>query len=204
MAAVGKAKLIFLLRTGLGYIAHLFQRNNFPRLCHQSPLRGLQASQFGWRLSRGLRLSLGWLLEKQYNPNQANITRVGSHGGQEVVLKRGRGGHYVASGMINGNPVVFLVDTGATYVSVPLAVANRIGLKKGPAGLANTANGTVTVFSTRLGTVSLGHIELENVVASINPGMGGEEILLGMSFLGYLEMLQRGDELRLRIPGSDN
>ena len=142
----------------------------------------------------------GWLLDQQQNPNRANLTRVLQGGEREVVLQRNRAGHYVAAGEVNGQPVRFLLDTGATLVSIPGPVADRIGLARGPAMTARTANGDVIVYAARLAGVRLGHIELGNVPASINPDMGGEEILLGMSFLGELDLMQRGDELRLRVP----
>lgn len=148
----------------------------------------------------GLTFAFGWLLERQHNPNTSNIVQVAADGGSEVVLERNRYGHYVADGAINGQPVQFFVDTGATLISIPAEVASKLGLRRGPEGLAQTANGVVKVYSTRLDRVRLGDIELTNVLASINPGMSGPDILLGMSFLGHLELLQRGDSLRLRIP----
>ena len=141
-----------------------------------------------------------WLLEKQHNPNQSNLVRVLETGDREVVLRRNRSGHYVASGEINGETVRFFLDTGATHVSVPERIANELALQRGRSMIAQTAGGLVEVFSTRLDEVRLGHIVMENVPASINPGMVGEDILLGMSFLGHLEMLQRGDTLSLRVP----
>ncbi len=148
----------------------------------------------------GMTYIFSWLLDQQQNPNRANLTRVLEGGEREVVLKQNRAGHYVASGEINGRPVRFFLDTGATLVSIPGAVADALGLARGPALTARTANGDVTVYATRLERVRLGHIEMGNVPASINPGMGGQEILLGMSFLGELELVQRGEELRLRVP----
>ena len=148
----------------------------------------------------GFTYIFSWLLDKQHNPNQSNLTQVSQSGESEVVLARNRSGHYLAAGTINQYPVVFLLDTGATHVSIPLALANQIGLEKGQTATAHTANGTVQVYSTRLETVSLGHITLSNVSASINPGFSGNEILLGMSFLRHLELLQTGDTLRLRVP----
>ncbi len=150
----------------------------------------------------GLTFVFGWLLEKQHNPNQSNITRITSDGSREVELKRNRSGHYIANGEINGSAVQFILDTGATDVSIPLPVAKALNLKQGAVMLAQTANGTVRVYATRLDRVALGGIELSNVAASINPGMEGREILLGMSFLGHLEMIQRDDRLRLRVPSS--
>ncbi len=151
-------------------------------------------------LIAGLTFAFGWLLEKQHNPNQSNLVRIIDAGSSEVVLVPNRGGHYVATGEINGNRVQFLVDTGATHISIPGDQAKQLGLKRGPTLLAQTANGTVKVYATRLDEVRLGNIVLENVSASINPAMQGPDILLGMSFLGHLEIIQRADTLRLRIP----
>ncbi len=148
----------------------------------------------------GMTFIFAWLLEQQNNPNRANVVRVLENGGREVVLERNRAGHYVASGEINGHGVQFFLDTGATHVSIPARVADAIGLDRGAEMIARTANGSVVVYATRLDSIRLGHIVMENVPASINPGMGGEDILLGMSFLGELDMLQRDETLRLRVP----
>lgn len=139
----------------------------------------------------------GWL-ERQLNPNQQLASRPTDAGGAEVILERNRYGHYVASGRINHHEVVFLLDTGATDISIPAAVARRIGLRHGAAHKAVTANGVIEVHATRLDSVELGAIVLEDVRASINPYMGGGEILLGMSFLRQLDFSQTGDRLTLR------
>jgi len=136
-------------------------------------------------------------LEQQNNPNRhipANLT----NNIAEVRLKQNRFGHYLANGKINQLPVTFLLDTGATLISIPATVANRLQLKKGYPSQNRTANGRITVYDTRLDSVSIGAIELHNIRASINPHMSGNEILLGMSFMKHLEMLQKGNELRLR------
>lgn len=151
-------------------------------------------------LIAGLAFVFGWLLEKQHNPNQSNLIRIIDDGSSEVVLVRNRGGHYVASGEINGSRVQFLVDTGATHISIPGTQADKLGLKRGGIMLAQTANGTIKVYATKLDQVKLGNIVLENVAANINPAMEGPDILLGMSFLGHLEIVQRTNTLRLRIP----
>lgn len=136
--------------------------------------------------------------EKQYNPNQRLALREGDSGVRELVLQRNRYGHYVANGFINQQPVVFLLDTGASDISVPEGLARQIGLKRGPAMQYQTANGLITVYATTLATVDLGGIVLQQVRASINPNMQDNEVLLGMSFLKHLEFTQRGDSLTLR------
>ncbi len=148
----------------------------------------------------GMVTFFGYLLDKIYNPNQHLVGRIDSSGSREVTLIRSHSGHYVTSGAINGHPVVFLLDTGATDVSIPKPVADRLKLKKGIAINAHTANGAITVHTTRLHTVSVGNVTLQNITANINPYMAGEEILLGMSFLKHLELVQRGKTLTLRIP----
>jgi len=138
------------------------------------------------------------LLDKQNNPNQTLVTRYGDDGVREVVLQRNKYGHYVTSGRINGEPVVFIVDTGATGVAMPESVARRLEIRRGQAFDTQTANGIATSYAARLDRVSVGDIEIENVSAGIAPGLTGDEILLGMSFLRHIEFSQRGDTLVLR------
>ncbi len=144
---------------------------------------------------------LTWLfageLSRQENPNQVVETATQGRA-VEVKLTRNRMGHYVATGRINGKPVQFFVDTGATNVALSAGLADELGLMQGVPGYTQTANGTVETYQTKLDSVALGGIEIRNVTASINPGMSGDEVLLGMSFLGNLEMIQRGDQLILR------
>ena len=64
-----------------------------------------------------------------------------------------------------------------------------------------TPNGMVKVYRTRLQTLDLGVIHLKDVRASINPGMSGDEVLLGMSALKHVEFTQRGTRLTLRQYG---
>lgn len=138
------------------------------------------------------------VLEQQYNPNQNINSSVSDDANPAVTLKRNKYGHYVASGMINNHPVVFMLDTGASDISVPANIAREIGLKKGPSQTYQTANGPIIGYLTRLDSVSLGPITLHDLRASVNPNEQGDAILLGMSFLKRLEFTQRGDILTLR------
>ncbi len=149
-------------------------------------------------------LTLGFArwLAHEHNPNRDLSSRT-SGPMREVVLQRNPEGHYVASGSINGRSVVFLLDTGATDVSVPSDLAAKLGLHRGVPLTLQTAGGLITGYATRLDRVRLGAIELDNVRASINPQGPADEVLLGMSFLRRLELIQRGDTLTLRQYGSD-
>lgn len=136
-------------------------------------------------------------LAKQYNPN-AEVDYNNQDGIAIVELKRNRYGHYVANGYINGKEVTFMVDTGATNVAIPESVANYIGLERGQRHESHTANGISYGFHTRLNTLSIGAIELNDVNASIMPNFPGNEILLGMSALKQVEFTQRGNTLTLK------
>lgn len=141
------------------------------------------------------------LLEKQNNPNRNLISSQNPDGSYEVSLIRNRYGHYVTSGQINRQAVTFLIDTGATQISIPAPVADRLGLVRGAPFQVMTANGQVTVYSARLDRVSIGPLEIADLQAGINPQLDGDEILLGMNFLKHLDMIQRGDRLILKMPG---
>lgn len=137
-------------------------------------------------------------LDHERNPNQNVVSRVTGNGVREVVLKRNRMGHYFASGDINGQRVEFMLDTGATDIAIPASVANELGLRRlGPVQY-QTANGVARGYATRLHSVRVGKIVLHNLAAGINPGMDGDTVLLGMSFLKRIEFTQRGDKLILR------
>ena len=137
------------------------------------------------------------LLESDHNPNQrVNFQKIGQQ--SVVTLKRNRHGHYVTRGKINNHPVTFMLDTGASDISIPDKTAKKLKLSYGLEREYQTANGTIVANLTTLNSVSIGNIELKNVRASINPQMDNDEILLGMSFLKYIEFTQRGDTLILR------
>ncbi len=164
---------------------------------------------FQQRLGNGM-VILGWILaisllaflfskylDTQNNPNQnLALNQTGINKGVE--LQRNGYGHYVANGTINNQPVVFMIDTGATQISIPEKIAQRLKLKAGLRFPVDTANGEIDVYSTRLEQVSLGPITLYDVSASINPHFEGDEILLGMSFLKHLHFSQEGDKLLIR------
>lgn len=135
----------------------------------------------------------GWL-GRQNNPNQT----VQSTAAGDVVLERNRGGHYVASGEINGVPVTFLLDTGATDVALPSELARRLGLKRGAEVTMITANGQARGYRTRLDSVRLGAIMLHDVAATFSDGIEDNTVLLGMSFLKRLEFSQQNGRLILR------
>ena len=137
-------------------------------------------------------------LGDQQNPNQQVIQREAADGRREVVLEQNRYGHYVATGRINGEEVTFLLDTGATDIAIPEQIANRLNLPRGRQIQFHTANGIARGYATRLDSVSLGHIRLRDLPASINPNVDSDEILLGMSFLKQLELNQKGRILTLR------
>ena len=139
------------------------------------------------------------ILDHQNNPNQSVKTVTGD-GYSEITLERNRQGHYVLDGEINHQKVTFLIDTGATTTSIPESVSNKLGLRKGAPFYVDTANGTTTAYITKLESLRLGLIEFNDVLASINPGFGGDEILLGMNILKNLELVQRGNTLIIRTP----
>ncbi len=138
------------------------------------------------------------VIDRKLNPNQNVSTLYISDNIREVTLQRNNQGHYVTDGQINGQQVVFMLDTGATGVAVPEHLASSLYLKKGQPVRLQTANGFATGYTTSIDNIGVGGIKLENVRAVINSGDSSDVILLGMSFLKQIEFTQRGDELILR------
>jgi aspartyl protease family protein len=121
-----------------------------------------------------------------------------SSGGGQVILSADERGHFVTTGTINGGTVQFLVDTGATMISMGRGDARRVGINylKGQKGLSNTANGVAPVYRVKVDTVRVGDITLNNVDALVHD-QDLPWVLLGMSFLNRVEMRREGGNLTL-------
>lgn len=115
-----------------------------------------------------------------------------------VTLAPDRNGHFVSSGSINGSSVRFLLDTGATMVSMSVEDARRAGVNylAGERGYSQTANGVVPVYRVKLAEVTLGDITLHDIDGVVHETTM-PVVLLGMSFLGKLEMRREGESLTL-------
>jgi aspartyl protease family protein len=117
-----------------------------------------------------------------------------------IELRRGSDGHFHATLEINGTPVRFMVDTGATDIVLSRRDAQRVGID--PAGLnylgrARTANGTVSTARVGLGLVRLGDFTDTDVPASVTDS-GMDLSLLGMAYLDRFANIEiAGDRMRL-------
>jgi aspartyl protease family protein len=122
-----------------------------------------------------------------------------SSSSQRVTLTADPRGHFVVDGQINGGPVRFLVDTGATSIALSAADANRLGIdyRSGQPGLMGTANGTTTAYRVRLDSVRVGDIVVNNVEGAVLEGNQMPFALLGMSFLNRMEMRREGQTMVL-------
>lgn len=119
----------------------------------------------------------------------------------EVTLFRNKRGMYNTVGSINGLPVNFLVDTGATTVAMNKQHAKRLAIDFRVTGapiFATTASGVTRAYRVTLDKVSVGEITLRNVVAVVMDGNFPVDVLLGMTFLGKLEIQHEGAAMRLK------
>lgn len=116
-----------------------------------------------------------------------------------VILTPDTNGHFVASGSINGAAVRFLLDTGATMVAMNVEEARRAGVNylAGERGYSQTANGVTAIYRVKLAEVSLGDITLRDIDGIVHENSALPVVLLGMSFLGKLEMRRTGESLTL-------
>lgn len=119
-----------------------------------------------------------------------------------VTLISDGAGHYFTTGTINGATMKFIVDTGATMVTMGANDASRAGVNylSGTPAYSQTANGVVKVYQVKLDNVKLGDITLRNVDGAVHHQSDMPVVLLGMSFLNQLEMRRQGSNLTLTKP----
>ncbi len=120
---------------------------------------------------------------------------------REVRIPRNNQGAYMTVGSINGRSANMLVDTGATSVAMSEVEARRLGIPyriKGRKSGVHTASGFANAYALSLRRVRVGQIELTDVDAVVIEGNAPQQVLLGMSFLGAVEMDVQGNMLVLR------
>jgi len=109
-------------------------------------------------------------------------------------------GMYYIAGSINGRPTRFLVDTGATDVTLSGALASQIGIdyRRGTKSFAHTAAATVPVWRVTLDSVGVGGIRVPNVAATVIEGARPQDVLLGNSFLKFTHLQRIGNVMELK------
>ncbi len=135
----------------------------------------------------------------QLGGSPSNLGGAASAGtGDKIVLTSVSGGHFVTSGTINGNAARFVVDTGATTITMSAADAERVGIdyKKGRLGYSSTANGMVPAYGVMLSSVRIGDVQVYNVEATVLPAPM-PYMLLGNSYLDRFQMRRENDRLTL-------
>ena len=122
-----------------------------------------------------------------------------SSGADKLMLQADSRGHFVTSGRVNGAGAQFLIDTGATLVSIGRSDADRVGLdyRKGAVAQSSTANGVVRVWRLRIDSLEVGGLRFHDVDAAVHESDLPIN-LLGMSFLNRTQWQRDGDKLILQ------
>lgn len=110
-------------------------------------------------------------------------------------INRGLGGHYFVNGTVNDQYLNFIVDTGATFVSLPLSVAMIAGIKCRQRIAVNTANGMSAACTAVIAKLTFGRFTLYDVEAVIQPNLG--QPLLGMNVLHQFRVEQDDGQMKL-------
>lgn len=132
--------------------------------------------------------------------NQRIAGARGDAGASKVTLTGDARGHYFTTAQINGVSMQFIVDTGASAVTIGTDDAKRarINYTTAPKGLMQTANGVVAAYRVKIDTVTVGGITLNQIDGVVVEGNAlGRYGLLGMSFLSRMDMRREGDSMTL-------
>jgi aspartyl protease family protein len=121
--------------------------------------------------------------------------------GGVIEIRRGLDGHYHWPGRVNGEPVDFLIDTGATGTAISITLARELGLESEGRVRSSTANGVASGEVVRIDLTLEGGVRAERLRVVALPGLGGSP-LLGMDVLGRLHWQQQAGVLRIDLrPG---
>jgi aspartyl protease family protein len=123
----------------------------------------------------------------------------------DLVITRSRDGHFYADGAINGSPVRFLLDTGASLVVVSEPFAKSVGLLSGEPTTFKTANGDLAGYIAKDAVVTVGTLSVSSLRVGVGlrglEGTAGKEkqgALLGQNFLSKFDVMMGKDQMTLR------
>ena len=172
-------------------------------------LTGWILVEFRGRISQGLRMAAAWGLiflgiiagYGMWMDVRPQLLPVQTASGSQIEVTRSSDGHFYLTLDVSGQPIRFLVDTGASNVVLSQADADRLGISTENLvymGEASTANGTVRIARVTLRDVSLGEVEEPRLPVYVTDG-AMEVSLLGMDFLRHWRLEIDGDRLILTL-----
>ncbi|MDO8448868.1 MAG: retropepsin-like aspartic protease, partial [Rhodoferax sp.] len=127
-------------------------------------------------------------------PKQARVLANG-----DLVINRSQDGHFYTTGTINGREARFMVDTGASLVSVSEKFAQKAFIRGGVPAMFHTANGDRPGRIVEGLGVSIGPVSVTNVKVGVGLNLGDEnEALLGQSFLSKFDITMGKNQMVLR------
>ena len=135
--------------------------------------------------------------EKPCTEETKSVSSWGSASGAPLVMSQSGDGHYYVDATINEHKLNFIIDTGATIVTIPQGMANAAGLICLRQTMSNTANGLTRSCTTVIQKLKFGAFTLTNVEASIAPNLS--QPLLGMNVLKQFRVEQDSGEMRLSM-----
>jgi aspartyl protease family protein len=170
----------------------------FKAASSQAPMTGKGSLRWGpfwivmfWLLVMGV---LYMAMSHYLKPGQLVVTATG-----ELVIPRAKDGHFYAQGFVNGKSANFMVDTGATLVTVSDQFAREAGLAWGETAVFQTANGEITGRVVAGVPVTVGPTGVSGVKVAVGfVGYGNDSALLGQSFLSKFDVILQKDQMILR------
>lgn len=147
-----------------------------------------------------LGVAAGLLTPAEQPAKPARVLDMSRGTGEETALERRSNGHFYVTALVDGEPVEFVVDTGATSVALTVADAERVGVAFDPARFERVgtgASGAVHGQRVRLSSIDIDGKEVGDVDAAVIEGL--EVSLLGQSYLSQIDGVEMsGDQMVLR------
>jgi aspartyl protease family protein len=116
----------------------------------------------------------------------------------EVTLSPSPNGNFYVKGQINQQEVTFVIDTGASAVSIPDKLRWKLGLTRGRYLQSATANGVAGMYETQVKRLSVGPLRFKDVQAVLYPNAPDDTVLLGMTALREVRMVQQNGRMVLQ------
>ncbi|MGZ8190449.1 MAG: retropepsin-like aspartic protease family protein [Methylococcaceae bacterium] len=114
---------------------------------------------------------------------------------KKLVIEQSNNGHYFIEGAVNDTNLTFVIDTGASVISLPSSVAQAAEINCKEQVTMSTANGLTNGCTAIIPKLKFGPFAIEDVTAVIVPNL--KDPLLGMNVLQQFNMVQHDGELRI-------